>query len=81
MEHPADVTDLLSDLQKKNTLWHGSEVYGLLLSDWMIITSLDLKLRPCMPCLQKAKTLSCKHTEEEEEKKVGTVSGGFQELK
>lgn len=38
----------------------------------MIITSLDLKLRPCMPCLQKAKTLSCKHTEEEKEKVVNT---------
>lgn len=74
-EHPADVTDLLSDLwkeQKKHILWHSSETDMFLLSDWMIITLLDLKLRPCMPCLQKAKTLSCKHTEEDKEKQVNT---------
>lgn len=48
--------------QKTNTLEFSSKVNRFVISGCMT-TLLDLKLRPCMPCLQKAKTLSCRHTE------------------
>lgn len=39
-----------------------------------VFTSLDLKLFPCMPCFQKARTLSWRHTEQEETARYQTAN-------
>lgn len=49
-------------LSKTTTLSDPRSLKILVLSEISCVTSLDLKLLPCIPCFQNASTLSCRQT-------------------